>query len=331
MTSLQVLVIGAGYAGSCVVAALLRRRVERIGWVDGGGAKSSDVRVALVHPFAGRSFAPRPDVPAAWTAAQAFVASLGPEVGALQRPVHRHATDADAQRLERSLIEHSDALRSDYRDAAPRRSDTAAHRFEYDAALAFDMREAVAVIGRRFTAAGHTCTVDNVARMTSSGGGWRVELRSGDTLHARHVVVAAGVGSRGLLPQRLPSERFEVVEGALVVGPALGHASFVIAGGHLSSTRTHCAWGSSYAPEGAPPAAHVPQLAALEERLATHVELPPLAQRTRWIGRRLVDRNTRLPCVETLEDGLHVCTAFGSQAGLWAPWLAARLVDAIVA
>ncbi len=143
-------------------------------------------------------------------------------------------------------------------------------------------------------------------------------------------MVAAGLGSRGLLPRSLPRERFEVVEGALVVGPPLAHPAFVIAGGHLSFTGTRSAWGSSYAPEGAAAAAHVPQLEALEERLAAHVELPPPQQRERWIGRRFVDRITRRPCVRTLDEGLHVCTAFGSQAGLWAPWLAARLVDAIV-
>ncbi len=162
MSPLDVIVVGAGYAGCCVVAALQDRGVEHLGWIDRGGAKSSDVRVALVHPFAGRSFAPRPDVPAAWTAARAFVASLGPQLGALERPVHRFATEADARRLERSLSEHSTRLHADYGTAAPRRSPQRVDRFEYDAALSFDMCAAVEVVRHRFTKAGHTLTEDAV-------------------------------------------------------------------------------------------------------------------------------------------------------------------------
>lgn len=329
MMRTQVAIVGGGYAGSCVAAALQHRRVDGVAWIDAGGAKSSDVRVALVHPFAGRSFAMRPGVPQAWAAAREHVAWLGPEVSTVQAPVRRFATASDGQRLARSLQEHGRALRESFGTAAPRELGGAQPCFEYDAAFAFDMRAAVEVTRARFCSAGEDTIDDTVRAMHAHEGAWTLEFAKREPLQVRHVVVAAGVSSTSLLPRHLPTERFEVVEGALVVAAPSAQPRFTIAGGHFSSTRQHSAWGSSYAPHGAPADAHDEQLDAVRKRLASHVELESAAECSRWVGQRLVDRRTRLPSVRTVSEGLHVCTAFGSQAGLWAPMLTARLVDTL--
>ena len=64
-------VIGGGLAGA-LAAEVLHRRGARVRVVQGQGTRASDAPCAIVHPFVGGSFAPRPNVEQAWRAAQAW-------------------------------------------------------------------------------------------------------------------------------------------------------------------------------------------------------------------------------------------------------------------
>ena len=67
----DVVVIGGGLAG-VLAAEVLSRQGAVVRVIERGGRRASDAPCAIVHPFVGGSFAPRPNVEAAWLASRAW-------------------------------------------------------------------------------------------------------------------------------------------------------------------------------------------------------------------------------------------------------------------
>ena len=325
MNRSDIAVIGAGLAGAVLVRRLLQAGETDIAWFDAGGHAASDVPCALVHPFAGRSFAPRPGVFAAWRAARAFLDTMAGPAKVHRAPVCRIVGPHEAgRRLVDSWHRHRAEIEASF-DGEPPVWDPAEGTIEYGPGYAFDPAAAVAVLKREAVAGGARLLATTVQRIEAADDGWRIVSTTPHAAH--HVVVAAGAGSRALLSPWADVAALQRFEGKLVHAPGPPLARFVIDRGHVASTASRIAWGSSYrALEGEDPRLPVDQLAAIEERLRPHCPgLPALAGGQTWTGVRLVRGPHRRPWVETVRPGLHVMTAFGSQGGLWIPYFADAL------
>jgi glycine/D-amino acid oxidase-like deaminating enzyme len=324
----QVVVVGGGLAGTMLVAELRRRGLRGVVWIDaGGGERGSDSPCALVQPFAGRSFQPRPGLFEAWAQARNWLESLdaSAEVHAarLRRRIHE---DATGRRLWTSWQRHETELRAGFPGTIHvDRDPDGVTVIDYGPVYAVSLRAAVAAMRARLEAEGLVPWRGGVERIAAISGGFRVERTAASPIGTTQVVVAAGAGSRALLAPWADTTALEHVEGVVVSGPAPPLASFVVDGGHVLSTRQRVGWGASYRSRDAnDDRDHTTQLQALEARLRPCVATWPEST-SAWLGCRVVSRTTRTPWIASPQPGLWVFTAFGSQGGLWIPGAARRL------
>jgi glycine/D-amino acid oxidase-like deaminating enzyme len=321
----EIAVIGGGLAGAAVVDALVERGVGPLVWLaPADDAAASCVPCALVHPFAGRSFQPRPRVFEAWVESCAFFERWA-EAAAVHRALLRRRWGGESgARLRASWQRCSPAITAALgEDFVIEQGDD---EIVYGPVFAFEPAPLVAALAQRAVAAGVSMRAAKVEALTGVGETWSLRLGEG-SLKARHVVVAAGAGTPGLLGEA--AGRLELHAGTLRVAGRAPLPAFVVDRGHLASSARTWAWGSSYAPPGASPGDDDAYFAGLRARLAETAA--DVGEGRRWSGIRLVDRSTRLPWVETLRRGLHVFSAFGSQGGLWIPAAARHLAAQWVA
>lgn len=323
-----VLVIGAGLAGSLLVERLHERGVATQ-WVDAGPtARASSCPCALVHPFAGRSFQPRPHVFEAWAHVQRFVADLGSaaQVHAASL-VRRIGEGATGERLWSSWTRHETELRARWPGTLRAHTEDEGTRVvEYGPVYGLSLRGAVQELHTRLRGEGIAARHLRVTAIVRGGDGWIARDDDGRTLTtAARVVVAAGAGSRRLLAGSGGAVPLEHVEGTLSHGPGDALPRFWVDAGHVASTTQTVAWGASYrAIDRDDTRDHDAQLEAIAARLRPRVERWP--DRTSiWRGVRVVDPHARLPVARAVADGVWAMTGFGSQGALWIPWAADRL------
>jgi len=328
-----VVVVGGGLAGALAVQRCLERDLRPLQWFDATDqdlGRGSDVPCALVHPFVGRSFQPHPELAVAWRDSQRWLLSLSPGAAVHRAPLRRWIDGGTAgERLIQSYRRHREDLASLAEfamDPGPRPA-----WIDYEPTYAFDLRGALVGMREQLAGEGVVCTPGNVVELRPSEmGGWSVVLR-GLTVEARIVIVAAGRGTRALLSDWAPNVTLGEVEGTLVYGSAAPLPRFEVDRGHLSSTSQTLAWGSSFRRVGElaeDDTGH--QLRAIEQRLRPRAAAwVPARAANLWVGRRVVDERTRHPWCGVLAQGLGVLSALGSKGGLWCPYLARRLVDAL--
>ncbi len=324
----DVVVIGAGLAGSLLTLRLHERGLHPR-WIDAGTAeRASSCPCALVHPFAGRSFQPRPEVFDAWSHARRLFDTLGPGAQVHAATLVRHVADDDAgRRLWSSWTRHAAQLRTAWDgtfEVDTARDGTRA--IAYGPVYALSLAGAVDDVHARLHAVGLVARSMTVGRVVRGGEGWVLDDGAGGpSLSARHVVVAAGSGTRALLAGCDGAPAIEHVEGTLRYGPGGPLERFVVDGGHVASTARTMAWGASYrALDRSDDRAHAPQLDAIEARLRPRTAAWP-QQVDVWRGIRVVDPHRRHPWVGPIAPGLWAMTAFGSQGGLWIPRAASDL------
>ncbi|MBL4686651.1 MAG: FAD-dependent oxidoreductase [Nannocystaceae bacterium] len=332
MTTSQVplAVIGGGLAGTLLVRALVSRGVDGLLWLGRTDPQSgSTVPCALVHPFVGRSFAPSPDLPEAWRVSSAWLATLPLSCGLHAAPMHRAAgDDATGERLRRSWQRHGETLREQFGPEfiVPPPVAERPRGFQYGPTFALDLPEAVRWSQEQLPVAPRDV---GVTRLEAVGHRWRLHFDDSPPLTACEVVVCAGTGARHLLSEHAETEHLEHVEGRLVHHAAPPLSRFTIDRGHIASSATRVAWGSSFHSHDGPRKDNsTEQLRTIESRLLAHCpELPRLRDASVWRGVRVVDRYARRPWIDTLRPGLHVFSAFGSKGTLWIPLLAQRWAE----
>jgi len=324
-------VIGSGLAGTLLVRALTSRGAGPITWLGRvDTASGSSVPCALVHPFVGRSFAPSPDLAEAWRVSSRWAEDLPSSCAVHRAPMQRVAgDDRGGDRLRRSWERHHEQLSAEMRAAftLPPPPDGGRPRmFTYGPTFALDLPAAIRWCQAQLTVA---ATDAEVARLEALQLGWRVHLEGGDAFTTREVVVCAGAGARGLLRAHTDTGHLEHVEGRLVHQEGEPLRTFTIDRGHVASSATRVAWGSSFRSCDRPGADDAEaQLHAIESRLAAHCPtLPRLGDASVWSGVRVVDKQSRRPWIETVGQGLHVFSAFGSKGVLWIPLLAERWAE----
>ena len=111
--SVEVAVIGGGLAGTLLVRALTAQGVDDLVWFDADDrGRGSAVPCALVHPFAGRSFQPRPGVFEAWAETDRLFTEFT-DAGRVRRAVLRRYWGGDGgQRLRASWSKWSAHVRT---------------------------------------------------------------------------------------------------------------------------------------------------------------------------------------------------------------------------
>ena len=329
----EVVVIGAGLAGSVLTEQLHARGVTVQWWDAGEEGRASSCPCALVHPFAGRSFQPRPDVFEAWVHARRFLRALGPAAQVHEATIVRRIGDDDAgRRLWSSWNRHESQLRAIWDgELEVGTAPDGARTIAYGPVFGVSLAGAVAQVHARLRARGlapRRLTVDRIVR---EGEGWAVrDAGGGAPTGAAHVVVAAGAGTRTLLAGHAGAPSLEHVEGTLGHGRAQPLPEFFVDGGHVASTAQTVGWGASYRMLDRPdPRTHETQLHAIAARLEARVPRWPEPSEI-WRGVRVVDPHRRRPFVGPVgpaTGGLWAMTAFGSQGALWIPWAAARLAQ----
>lgn len=317
-------VIGGGLAGVLAAEVLHREgRVVRV--LDAGGRRASDAPCALVHPFVGGSFAPRPGLEAAWRAAAAWFGARGRFVRA--DIVRRHLPQTKAgERLRRSWSQIEPLARRLFEHVVP----PAEGRFvEYGPVMAVDLEALLQEERGAQRRAGIDWYTGRVQRITSRGGGWSLELDGGARWSTAEVVVAAGAAARGLLRSFADVSSLARAEGSLLWCRGSLPGPFRIHGGHASGSPSRTAWGASYRMLEGDRRDPAQAMVDIDARLrAVGAALPPLAAAHRWTATRLIDTRTRMPWVSEHAPGLWSMCAFGSQGCLWGPWSADRLVAA---
>lgn len=327
----RVAVIGGGLAGTLIVQACRSRGVASITWFDGSsGGRGSDVPCALVHPFVGRSFQPQGDLAEAWRCSRVWLEQL-PEEARVHRAFVRRWLDPrhGGDRLERSFAQHREVV-----DAmvTSMEGETAGQRWiEYGPAYGFALGDTVTALGRRLQAAGITPVPTFVQRLEPSGSRWRLHTTAASMIEVDTVFVAAGLGTYALVQPWSTGVALRAYEGTLCLAEAPPLERFHIDAGHLASSRTHWAWGSSYrALDRSDDGDSHAQLAALTTRLFGRAcEVSPPAAAVTWSGVRVALERSRGPWARELRPGLFVLSALGSKGGLWGPWLAQRLAEAV--
>lgn len=314
-------VIGGGLAGA-LAAEVLHRRGARVRVVQGQGTRASDAPCAIVHPFVGGSFAPRPNVEQAWRAAQAWFSRraefVRPEVVRRHlprtRPGERLAKSwPQVEPLARRLFDHV---------VAP----TPERFVEYGPVLAVDLARLLDAERQAQAHAGIRWSRGRVRALECHGGGWALHLDGGGCWWSPIVVVAAGAGSLALLRPYTDVSTLARAEGTLAWADGVLPGPFRIHGGHASGGPSRMAWGATYRMLEGDPRDPSRALRDVDARLrAVGTPLPSLAEAHRWTATRLVDTKTRAPWVAQLAPGLWSMCAFGSQGCLWGPWSAQRL------
>lgn len=315
--------------------ALVARGVRQLTWVgDANPTAGSTVPCALVHPFAGRSFAPRPGLFEAWQTTVAWLKSLPDVCKVHHAPLRRVADSASpgGARLLRSLKRHAAELKLGFGTTlelptppVPAQDTT----LVYGPTYAVDLRASVQWCHNELARQGLPLRSTQVVRIEKLNAGWRLHCDDGQLLSAREVVICAGLGARKLLQEHVPTDHLEHVQGLLVHQRQPPLTRFTIERGHIASTRERVAWGSSFNSCDRPsPNPAMAQLEAIQSRLLSSCPaLPRLGQASIWQGVRVVDRLSRQPWVANPRPGLHVFTAFGSQGVLWIPLLARRWAE----
>ncbi len=329
MRRADLVVIGGGLAGALAVEAALDAQREVV-WIDAGDARASDAPCALVHPFVGGSFRPRPGVVSAWNAARQWFAAHGSGF-VHHAPVRRQIPSSPrGDRLLRSWS-HADATARELFEhvVAP----TPDSRFvEYGPVFAVELhgllRAQTDALIRR--GAGH-----RRGRVLAIEPGrrhrWTLHLVGERTIDCRTVVVASGAGSRALLGPWIERGTLGLAEGVLAYAEGPPMARFSIFGGHASSGPNLRAWGATYRMlDVADARGHASALNSVDARVRSLApELPALSDARRWGATRLIDLSQRRPWVRPMAPGLLAFTAFGSQGCLWGPWCGLRLRETL--
>lgn len=322
MPRADVVVVGGGLAG-VLAAEILYARGHDVRVVDRPGRRASDAPCAIVHPFVGGTFAPRPDVEEAWLTSRAWF--LAREAFVREEIVRRHLPPT---KPGNRLLESWPKV-----DALARRlfthvvSPTAERDVEYGPVLAVDLQRLLASERRAQRERGIAWFEGDVVALEPGGDAWRVRMDGGGCWSASTVVVAAGVGAVPLLRRFADVGGLARAEGTLAWSEGVLPGPFLIHGGHASGAPGRLAWGATYRMLDGDPRCPRRALAEIDARLrAVGAPLPPLEGARRWTATRLVDTRTRTAWVRQHAPGLWSMCAFGSQGCLWGPWSAGRLV-----
>ncbi|MCR9164221.1 MAG: FAD-dependent oxidoreductase [Nannocystaceae bacterium] len=322
MPPADVVVVGGGLAG-VLAAEVLHARGHAVRVIDRAERRASDAPCAIVHPFVGGSFAPRPNVEAAWGASRAWFLARASFVR--EEVVRRHLPSTKpGDRLLASWPKVEALARRMFAHVVPPSSD----RFvEYGPVLAVDLQRLLAAERTLQRARGVDWLEGEVVGLRCDGSSWRVSLIGGDSQTASRVVVAAGVGALPLLRRFADVGGLARAEGTLAWAHGDLDGPFLIHGGHASGAAGRLAWGATYRMLEGDPRCPRRALAEIDARLReVGAPLPRLQDAHRWTGTRLVDTQTRTPWVREHAPGLWSMCAFGSQGCLWGPWSARRLL-----
>lgn len=293
-TDRAVRIIGDGVAGLLVAAEARRRGIAA--FVIGEGAEPPPGVTALVHPFAGRSLQTSREEVLAWRAAEAVLERFV-ELGWATRNEMRRPLDGDAGRR---------LLRSFERDRARLRE-------QWGVAVVED-----ALLGQ--------CLRYEPAFGVDMGAALR-GLRSGaNTEPAPFDITVLAVGAR--LSEWVAGDDLRVFGGELAVVDATVSTAISGRGVHIVPTLggAPCAgatwWTESDRPNVEDAAADI--ASRLEGLLGAAPDVT-----TTWSGRRCVYQPDRRPIVGWLDERTIVAGALGSRGWLWAPLIAAQVVDAL--
>lgn len=318
----DVVVIGGGLAG-VLAAEVLSSAGHAVRVLDARGRRASDAPCALVHPFVGGSFAPRPNVEAAWRAAKTWFS--GRSAFVREAVVRRHLPETKAgSRLLASWPQVEALARRTFTHVVP---PTASRCVEYGPVLAVDLERLLVAERKAQAARGVDWHAGRVTGLEPHAGRWRVHLDGGGWWTAGRVVVAAGAGARALLRPFVDVSSLVRAEGTLAWADGVFPGPFLIHGGHASGAPTRMAWGATYRMLEGDARDPREAMRAIDARLrAVGAALPRLAGAHLWTATRLVDKRTRTAWVRAVAPGLWSMSAFGSQGCLWGPWSALQLV-----
>lgn len=324
MSRRDVVVIGGGLAG-VLAAEVLHRDGCEVRVIDEGGRRASDAPCALVHPFVGGSFAPRPHIETAWEAAAAWFG--GRDRFVRSEIVRRHLPRTRAgERLLRSWPQVEPLARRLFEHVV---GPTESRFVEYGPVMAVDLAALLEAERASQVRAGIHWYSGRVRQVLPRGARWSLELDGGAQWSSSRVVVAAGAAARGLLRPFADVSTLARAEGSLAWSDGSLPGPFRIHGGHASGAPSRMAWGASYRMlegDGRDPER---SMLDIDARLrAVGAPLPALSDARRWTATRLIDTRARTPWVAEHAPGLWSMCAFGSQGCLWGPWSARRLVEA---
>jgi len=322
MSPADTVVIGGGLAG-VLAAEVLQREGARVRVIEREGRRASDAPCAIVHPFVGGSFAPRPDVEAAWLASRTWFEAR-PEF-VRHEVVRRHLPATKAgDRLLASWPKVEALARRLFDHVVP---PTPERFVEYGPVLAVDLERLLQTERAAQADRGIAWFRGTVTRLESGPRGWTLHLDGGGRWSAPRVVVAAGAGARALLLPFTDVSALAWAEGSLAWADGVLPGPFRIHGGHASGAPSRMAWGATYRMLEGDDRDPEQAMLDIDARLrAVGTPLPPLAAAHRWTATRLVDTRARAPWVTEHAPGLWSMTAFGSQGCLWGPWSAQRLL-----
>lgn len=322
MSPADTVVIGGGLAG-VLAAEVLHGDGAAVRVIEREGRRASDAPCAIVHPFVGGSFAPRPHVEAAWLASRAWFSARPAFVRA--DVVRRHLPRTRAgERLLASWPKVDALARRLFTHVVP---PTEERFVEYGPVLAVDLERLLAAEREAQAQRGLGWFSGTVVHLEARAGGWTLHLDGGARWSASRVVVAAGAGARALLQPFVDVSALARAEGTLAWANGVLPGPFRIHGGHASGAPSRMAWGATYRMLEGDPRDPQRAMVDIDARLrAVGAPLPPLAEARCWTATRLVDTRARTPWVTEHAPGLWSMTAFGSQGCLWGPWSAQRLL-----
>ncbi len=321
MPRADVVVIGGGLAG-VLAAEVLHAQGDDVRVIDRPGSRASDAPCAIVHPFVGGTFSPRPDVEGAWLASRAWF--LARRAFVRESIVRRHLPETrPGNRLLESWAKVDALARRLFTHVVPPTED----RFvEYGPVLAVDLQRLLVAERRAQQERGIGWFEGCVVELEPTSGAWRIGLDGGGCWSASRVVVAAGVGALPLLRRFADVGDLARAEGTLAWANGELPGPFLIHGGHASGAPRRFAWGATYRMLEGDPRCPRRGLAEIDARLrAVGAALPLLEDARRWTATRLVDTRARAPWVREHAPGLWSMCAFGSQGCLWGPWSSIRL------
>lgn len=343
-------IIGGGLGG-LILARELAERGHRPGALHVFDAstpeRASDVPVALLHPFPGRSMDPKPGQMTAARASVDLLRAVRSQVGRdaiLEIPMIRPLIGKMGERL----LSTWEAAKDDYPDWFASRVvegeelaqlEPAMEPFEralvYEPAFSVDVRRLTAYLRQSLERAGvelrQGCRVESLSR---EGGRWDLACADGDTHRTDRVVLAVGWQMRRWFPElSMRGRGGEMLVARPPEDEALG--AIINASGHVAP-RADGGWaaGSTYwSPEEfSSRTARKARLELIErcERLTPGLaDAKPLEI---WRGVRAMYRGDNRPLVGPVPglDGLFAFSAFGSKGLLRIPWLARQLSEAML-
>ena len=241
MSLADTVVIGGGLAG-VLAAEVLHGAGAAVRVLEREGRRASDAPCAIVHPFVGGTFTPRPEVEAAWLASRVWFEARPAFVRA--EIVRRHlprtkagdrllASWPSVERLAARLFDH----------VVP---PTPERFVEYGPVLAVDLERLLAAERAAQAARGIRWFHGTVTGLEPGPAGWTLRLDGGGRWSASRVVVAAGAGARALLQPFTDVAALAWAEGSLAWAHGVLPGPFRIHGGHASGAPTRMAWGATY-------------------------------------------------------------------------------------